>query len=73
VTKSFATDSKPTNCINLADLEGVARYERGHTLGLGDLNTNNHPNLTMREAAFDCSLEARWLGKGDIKGLNDLY
>jgi hypothetical protein len=46
--KFFATDSKPGTCNNLYDLEGVATHERGHTFGLGDLNTDNHPNLTMR-------------------------
>ena len=71
--KFFATDSKPNTCNNLLDLEGVATHERGHTFGLGDLDADNHPNLTMRKTAFICSLEARSLGKGDIKGLNDLY
>ena len=71
--KFFATDSKPTNCNGLYDLEGVATHERGHTFGLGDLNHNNHPNLTMRDIMLICSLEQRSLGKGDIKGLNDLY
>jgi hypothetical protein len=71
--KFFGTDIKPANCSHLFDLEGVATHERGHTFGLGDLNPNDHPNLTMRRSAFVCSLEARSLGKGDIKGLNDLY
>ena len=70
--KFFATDSKPATCNNLYDLEGVATHERGHTFGLGDLNTNDHPNLTMRGIMATCRLEMRSLGKGDIKGLNDL-
>jgi hypothetical protein len=71
--KFFGTDSKPANCNNLYDLEGVATHERGHTFGLGDLDPSNHPNLTMRSSSVPCSLEARSLGKGDIQGLNDLY
>jgi hypothetical protein len=71
--KFFATDSKPGTCNNLYDLEGVATHERGHTFGIDDLNTNNHPNLTMRDIMVICSLEQRFLGKGDIKGLNTLY
>jgi len=72
-TKFFATDSKPGTCNHLFDLEGVATHERGHTFGLGDLDAGNHPNLTMRDVGVVCSLEQRSLGKGDIKGLNDLY
>jgi len=71
--KFFATDSKPGNCSNLFDLEGIATHERGHTFGLGDINANDHPNLTMRGAAPACTLELRSLGKGDIQGLNALY
>ena len=73
VAKFFATDSKPGTCNNLYDLEGVATHERGHTFGLGDLNANDHPNLTMRGTMPTCSLELRSLWKGDIQGLNNLY
>ena len=71
--KFFATDSKPSTCSELFDLEGIATHERGHTFGLGDLKTANHPNLTMRDTGVKCSLEQRSLGKGDIKGLNYRY
>ena len=37
------------------------------------VNTTDHPNLTIRGIMVICSLEERSLGKGDIKGLNDLY
>jgi len=63
----------PANCNQLYDLEGVATHERGHTFALGDLDHNNHPNLTMRDTSVTCSVEARSLGRGDIQGLNDRY
>jgi len=70
----FAMNTKPDTCNSRVDLEGVVTHERGHTFGLDDLDYNNHPKLTMRNAIFSgCSIEMRSLGLGDIKGLNDLY
>lgn len=72
--KFYTTDTPPDSCNGRIDLEGGATHERGHTFGLDDLNTDNHPNLTMRGKAYsNCSRELRTLGKGDLKGMDDLY
>jgi hypothetical protein len=72
--KFFGTDSQPGTCVNLWDLEGIATHERGHTFGITDIDAASHPDQTMAGSGDPCdNLELRSLGKGDIRGLNDMY
>lgn len=72
--KFFTDNTRPNSCNGRDDLEGIATHERGHTFGLGDIDSWDHPKMTMRSSTLPgCSLELRSLGRGDILGLNDLY
>lgn len=61
---------RPANCRGRHDLEGVTAHERGHTFGLGHVNSRT---ATMRPSITACSNFARTLGRGDVLGLRRLY
>ncbi|MEX0992304.1 MAG: matrixin family metalloprotease [Actinomycetota bacterium] len=62
-----------SGCNNKYDLQGIATHERGHTFGLAHV-TSSHGNLTMSTYGLpECSKAYRTLGRGDAKGLRQLY
>ena len=53
------------------DYRAVATHEFGHVIGLADLYDN--PKLTMTYAVSTGSTAARSLGRGDVRGLRQIY
>jgi hypothetical protein len=53
------------------DYRAVATHEFGHFIGLSDLHDS--PNLTMYYATQTGSTGPRTLGRGDVRGLRQLY
>ncbi len=60
-------------CNNAYDLQGIATHERGHTFGIAHVGAA-HGNLTMSIFGLpECSKTYRTWGRGDVKGLRQLY
>jgi hypothetical protein len=57
-------------CSGRFGLEAVMTHERGHTFGLGHVNSNT---LTMRPSIGACDGSAASLGLGDVRGLKAKY
>jgi hypothetical protein len=71
-TADWFTGGVPAGCSNQFSLEGVATHERGHTYGLGHVNSQA---LTMRPRVGPCgsSRNLVTLGLGDMLGLEQKY
>lgn len=62
------------NCSTAIGLKAVQTHEYGHAFGLGHVDEQNHGNLTMStNLNSDCSNFEASLGRGDVRGLRDLY
>jgi hypothetical protein len=57
------------SCEDKWDIAAVMTHERGHTYGLQHVSEENHGRLTMSRVIQDCNVNARTLGKGDVRGL----
>ena len=61
-------------CSRQFNLEATMTHEFGHALGLDDLSAKEHPNLTMNGTSKGtCQGSEMTLGKGDLRGLEQLY
>jgi hypothetical protein len=70
----WTTAVDPNTCSNLMDVESVMTHERGHAFGLKHANANqSHFLQTMYPSVPPCYTYGRTLGKGDRKGLAELY
>lgn len=67
----FTKDAKKS-CTDRFDIRGIGTHEAGHVFGLSDLK-GDHKNLTMSGTGIRCNWSQRYLGKGDIRGLRDIY
>jgi hypothetical protein len=63
----------PSGCSNSFGVQAIAAHEFGHVFGLGHVSESTHPNLTMSTAARACSNAPLTLGRGDVRGLRQLY
>lgn len=65
--------NKPSSCSGRFSIEAVMTHERGHTFGLGHVAESSHGRLTMSTRIPPCSNQERTLGRGDVRGLRNLY
>jgi hypothetical protein len=63
----------PSGCSNRFGVQAIGAHEFGHVFGLGHVSESTHPNLTMSTAARACSNAPLTLGRGDVRGLRQLY
>jgi hypothetical protein len=62
------------SCRGRYDLEGIMTHERGHTFGLDHVLESSHGKLTMSAGINGpCQSSERSLGRGDVRGLNNIY
>ncbi|MBL4683485.1 MAG: matrixin family metalloprotease [Nannocystaceae bacterium] len=67
----FAGNTPPNSCNNRFSLRGVATHEFGHAYGLG--HTPTQCNQVMAPSVSDCTSKNRKLGRGDVRGVRNLY
>lgn len=67
----YAGNEVPSSCTNRFSLRGVATHEFGHAFGLG--HTPAACNQTMSPSVAPCTSRNRRLGRGDVRGVRDLY
>lgn len=67
----YAGNAVPNNCNNRYSLRGVATHEFGHAYGLG--HTPAQCNQVMAPSTSDCTSRNRKLGRGDVRGVRNLY
>jgi hypothetical protein len=70
---SWFTGRIPSGCTYTFDLRGVVVHERGHTFGLGHVDSHAHGSLTMSPYSAPCTTANRALGYGDYRGLSLMY
>jgi hypothetical protein len=67
------TAGVPGGCRYTFDLRGVVVHERGHTFGLGHVDSRRNASLTMSPYSAPCTTANRALGYGDYRGLSNMY
>ncbi|MEV0003230.1 matrixin family metalloprotease [Micromonospora sp. NPDC050980] len=71
INTRFRWTDHASGCTNAWDLTSVMTHERGHTFGLGHSSADTAS--TMYPSIAACTFGKRTLGRGDLRGLLDLY
>jgi hypothetical protein len=69
----FFVTARPAGCTASWDLEGAVTHEFGHVFGLGHVNGDAHPGITMGDTLAACDTGHRGLGRGDYDMLRAHY